>query len=299
MIARPMSFIALTVLAVFLSGCEQANSVAKIETVATVGGERISEVELNLAVSGLGELDESQIAEARTYLLGALIDQRLIAQAAKKAGLDKDPAVEISMAQASRQVLAEAYAEHNFKNVAKPAESEIADYYGRHPELFSGRRIYRVQELELRLDSSRLPELESQLKSSRSMGDLVSWVREQGIRSKTAMAVKPAEQIPAHLLDRLYKMKDGQVAILPGRRGHVLVQQLQDSQLKPVSLEQAKSAIERVLAAEKRKQAMEADLQKLRQVAEIEYATGYAPVAAPQPENGKTVSDTSKETPTE
>lgn len=299
MIARPVSFIGVTALALFLLGCEQANSVAKIETVATVGEDRISEVELNLAVSGLGDLDESQMAEAKGHLLSALIDQRLIAQAAKKAGLDRDPAVEISMAQASRQVLAEAYAERNFKDVAKPSESEIVDYYGRHPELFFGRRIYRVQELELRLDSSRLPELESRLKSSHSMGDLVSWVREQGIRSKSAMAVKPAEQIPAHLLDRLYKMKDGQVAILPGRRGHVLVQQLQDSQFKPVSLEQAKNAIERVLVAEKRKQAMEADLQKLRQAAEIEYATGYAPVAEPQPENGKVADGPSKETPTE
>lgn len=299
MIARPVSFIGITALALFLSGCEQANSVAKIETVATVGGDRISEVELNLAISGLGDLDESQMAEAKAHLLSALIDQRLIAQAAEKAGLDKDPAVEISMAQASRQVLAEAYADRSFKDVAKPAESEIADYYGRHPELFSERRIYRVQELELRLDSSRLPELESRLKSSHSMGDLVSWVREQGIRSKSAMAVKPAEQIPAHLLDRLYKMKDGQVAILPGRRGHVLVQQLQDSQFKPVSLEQAKNAIERVLVAEKRKQAMEADLQKLRQAAEIEYATGYAPVAELQRDNDKIADGPSKETPTE
>lgn len=298
MIARPVSFIAVTALALFLLGCERPNPVAKIETVATVGGDRISAVELNLAVSGLGDLDESQTAEAKGHLLRALIDQRLIAQAAKEAGLDKDPAVEVSMAQASRQVLAEAYAERNFKDVATPAEREIADYYGRHPELFSERRIYRLQELELRLDSSRLPELESQLKSSRSMGDLVSWVRQQGIRSKTAMAVKPAEQIPAHLLARLYKMEDGQVMILPGRRGHVLIQQLQDSQFKPVSLEQAKNAIERVLVAEKRKQAMEADLQKLRQAAEIEYATGYAPVAELQPENGKIVNDPSKETPT-
>ncbi len=42
-------------------------------------------------------------------MVQALIDQRLVAQA-KKAGLDKEPAVEVAMAQASRQVLAEAYA---------------------------------------------------------------------------------------------------------------------------------------------------------------------------------------------
>jgi EpsD family peptidyl-prolyl cis-trans isomerase len=278
------TFIALTALAVFLSGCEKPATDAtgpavKSETVATVGGDKISEAELNVAVSGLGELDETQAAEAKPRVLQALIDQRLVAQAAKSAGLDKEPKVGFAMAQASRQVLAEAYAERSFKDVAKPSESEIADYYSQHPELFSQRRIYRIQELELKLDPSRMAEVEAKLKSSHSMGDFVNWIKEQGIEGKTAMAVKPAEQIPAPLLARLSQMKDGQVTILPGRPGHVLVQQLQESQLQPASLEQAHDAIERALVVEKRKELMAADLKKLREAAKVEYATGYAPAA--------------------
>ena len=271
------SFIALTILAVLVSGCEKPATAVKNETVATAGGDKIGEAELNLALSGLGELSEAQTAEAKTRLLQALIDKRLVAQAAKRAGLDKEPAVAAAMAQASRQVLVEAYAERSFKDVAKPAETEIADYYNQHPELFSQRRIYRIQELDLKLDPSRLSEVEAMLKGSHSMGDFVNWVKEQGIEGKTAVAVKPAEQIPAPLLDRLSQMKDGQVTILPGRPGHVLVQQLQESQLQPASLEQAHNAIERALMAEKRKGLMEADLKKLRQAAKIEYASGYAP----------------------
>lgn len=278
------TFIALTALAVLLSGCEKPATDAtvpavKSETVATVGGDKISAAELNVAVSRLGELDEMQAAEAKTRVLQALIDQRLVAQAAKSAKIDKEPEVGFAMAQASRQVLAEAYAERSFKDVAKPSESEIADYYSQHPELFSERRIYRIQELELKLDPSRMSEVEAKLKSSHSMGDFVNWIKEQGIEGKTAMAVKPAEQIPAPLLARLSQMKDGQVTILPGRPGHVLVQQLQESQLQPASLEQAHNAIERALITEKRKELMAADLKKLREAAKVEYATGYAPAA--------------------
>lgn len=274
-----VSFIALTFLAVLVSGCEKPDAPAKSETVATVAGDKISEAELNLALSGLGELSEAQTAEAKTRLLQALIDQRLVAQAAKKAGLDKEPEVAVAMAQASRQVLAEAYAERSFKDVAKPSETEIADYYNQHPELFSQRRIYRIQELELKLDPSRMSEVEAKLKSSHSMGDFVIWVKEQGIEGKTAVAVKPAEQIPPPLLDRLSQMKDGQVTVLPGRPGHVLIQQLQESQLQPASLEQAKNAIEQALMAEKRRELMEADLKKLREAAKIDYASGFAPAA--------------------
>jgi EpsD family peptidyl-prolyl cis-trans isomerase len=269
--------IALTAFTALLSGCEKPATAVKGETVATVAGDKISESELNLAVSRRGELDEAQAAEAKSRLLQALIDQRLVAQAAEKAGLDKDPAVAVAMEQASRQVLAEAYAERSFKDVAQPTEAEIAAYYEQHPELFSQRRIYRIQELELKLESSRMTEVEARLKSAHSMGDFVNWLKEQDIEGKSAVAVKPAEQIPATLLARLSRMKDGQVTILPGRPGHVLIQQLQESQLQPVSLEQAKSAIERALVTQKRKELMEADLKKLREAAKIDYASGYAP----------------------
>ena len=273
------SFIALAILAVLASGCEKPATAVKSETVATVDGDKIGEAELNLALSGLGALGEAQTAEAKIRLLQALVDQRLVAQAAKKSGLDKAPAVVIAMEQASRQTLVEAYAERSFKDVANPSETEIAEYYNRHPELFSQRRIYRIQELDLTLEPSRLPEVDARLKSSHSMGDFVNWVKEQGIDGKTAVAVKPAEQIPAPLLDRFSQMKDGEVTILPGRPGHVLIQQLQESQLQPVSLEQAKNAIEQALMIQKRKGMMEADLKKLREAARIEYASGYAPVA--------------------
>lgn len=276
---RYAPLIALTAIAILISGCEKPATAVKSETVASVGDEKITQAELDAALARLGELSEAQTAEATGKLLQALIDQRLIAQAAQKAGLDKEPVVEIAMANASRQVLAEAYAERNFKDVAKPSDTEIAEYFEQHPELFSQRRIYRIQELDLQVEASRMADVEAKLKTSHSLGDFVNWVKEQGIEGKTAVAVKPAEQIPAALLARLSQMKDGQVAVLPGRPGHVVIQQLQESQLQPVTLEQARNAIERALTTQKRKELMEADLKKLREAAKIEYATGYAPAA--------------------
>jgi len=282
------TLIALTTLTVLLSGCEKPASSNKTETVATVAGDEISEAELNLALSRLGELSEAQTAEARSKVLQALIDQRLVAQAAEKAGLDKESAVEIAVAHAGRQVLAEAYAERNFKDVAKPTDTEITEYFNQHPELFSERRIYRIQELDLAVDPSRLAEVEARLKSSHSIGDFVNWVKEQGIEGKSAVAVKPAEQIPAALLARLSQMKDGEVALVPARPGHVVIQQLLESQMQPVSLEQSHSAIERALITQKRKELMEADLKKLREAAKIEYTSGYAPAADVQATGEKT-----------
>lgn len=277
--SRYASLVALTAVAVLLSACEKPAPGAKSETVATVAGDKISQTELDLAVSRMGTLNEAQTAEAKRKLLQALIDQRLVAQAAQKAGIDKDPAVELVMAQASRQALAEAYVERNFKDVAKPTEDEIAAYYNQHPELFSQRRIYRIQELDLQVEPSRVAEVETRLKSSHSMGDFVNWVKEQGIDGKTAVAVKPAEQIPTPLLARLSQMKDGEVTVISTRPGQLLIEQVLESQLQPVTQAQVQSAIERALMTEKRKELMEADLKKLRDATPVEYASGFAPAA--------------------
>lgn len=277
-------FLTLAVAAVLLSGCEKPAVTETSPMVAKVEGETIGASELDQAVSRLGELSESQHAEARSKLLQALIDQRLVAEAARKAGLDKEPEVALAMAQASREALTEAYAERLTKDVAAPTDAEIADYYAQHPELFSQRRIYRVQELELQVDAARAAEVEEALKTSQSLGDFVAWVRAQGIEGKTATIVRPAEQIPAPLLARLAQMRDGQVTLIPARPGYVVIHQLVESQLQSVTQEQARQAIERALRAQKRKDQLEAEVKKLREAAKIEYAEGYAPAAAPKAE---------------
>lgn len=272
---RHAPLIAATALTVALSACEQPVSSPRVA--ATVGGEPISEVELNRAVSRLGSLSAAESAQARGKVLEALIDQNVVSNAAKSAGLDKDPEVALALQQAQRQVLVEAYMERLFKSVAKPADGEISDYYARHPELFSERRVYRIQEMELQMAPTRLPEVEARLRLSPNPADFAAWLRTQGIDGKAGVVVKPAEQIPSAILAQLKNMKDGQVTALATGPGQISVLQLQGSQTQPVTLDQAREAIEQVVLSEKRKSLMEAEIRKLRSSGSIEYASGFAP----------------------
>ena len=283
---RYAPIMATTALAVILSACEQPMTAPKEAIVATVGDEVIGETELNRAVSRLGKLDETESAQVRGKVLEALVDQRLVSGAARSAKLDKEPEVALALQQAQRQVLVEAYMERLFKDMAQPSDSEINDYYTRHPELFSARRIYRIQQLDLQMASSRLPEVEARLKQSRDLADFADWLRSQGIDGKAGVVVKPAEQLPAAILSQLRNMKDGQVTLLAMEPGRISVLQLQGSQARPVSLEQARGAIERVLQGEKRKALVETEIKKLRSSGKINYSSGFAP-AVPGTQGGK------------
>jgi EpsD family peptidyl-prolyl cis-trans isomerase len=279
-IHRALLLAAVTALSVALAACEQPATTAQGAMAAKVGGEIISEAELSRAVARLGKLNAAESAQARGKVLEALIDQHLVSNAARNAKLDKDPVVALAMQQAQRQVLVEAYLERLFKDLAAPADTEIQDYYARHPELFAQRKLYRVQELELQLDPARIAEVEAQLKQSRTLAEFAEWLKAQGIDGKAAGGVRPAEQIPAPMLAQLAKMQVGQVAVMPMGGNRVSVLQLQDSQPQPVTLEQARSAIERVLLNEKRKTLMEAEISKLRASGKLEYASGFAPAVA-------------------
>lgn len=283
---RQLVPIVATSLIFALAGCEKPAKTKASPVVASVGEEKITEAELDFALAKLGHLSPEEAKAARVKLLEAWIDQHLAAQAAKKAGLDKAPNVAMAIEQARRQILAEAYAESLVKDLPKPTESEIVAYFNQHPELFTQRRLFRV--LEIDVDAGgRLADLENQLKQSATLNDFITWLQQQGLHGNSATAVRTSEQIPAPLLQRLASMKDGQVTLLPGKNGHVVVQQLLGSQPAPVTLEQARPAIERLLLAQKRKAILDAELKKLRQATKIQYAEGYSPVPAPGAQDAK------------
>jgi peptidyl-prolyl cis-trans isomerase C len=74
--------------------------------VATVGGEPIHLAEVREAMAGLPA--QAQTMPPQTlfpYVLDQLIDSRILTQAARKAGLDKDPAVQRQIAAAADRVL--------------------------------------------------------------------------------------------------------------------------------------------------------------------------------------------------
>ena len=270
--------IAALSLCVSLAACEQPTSNANEKIVATVGSELITENELNQALSRLGPRNEAVAAEVRSKVLEALIDQRLVAAAAKSTGMDKQPEVARALQQVQRQVLFDAYMERVYKDMPKPADAEINDYYSLHPELFSARKLYRIQEIELRMPSSRLAEVEARLKQDRSLAAFSDWLKAQEIESKSGVGVKPAEQIPGVLLAQIKDMKDGQVTVLATGPESISVLQVLGSQVQPVTLEQARAAIERVLQSAKRKTLLGTEINKLRGQGKIKYASGFAPV---------------------
>lgn len=260
-----------------LAGCDDKKGAeaASGSLAAKVNGEKIAvqAIESELAKAGLKQAAESQ--DAANRVLDILLGQRLLVQQARKTGLDKDPEVTRALQAAENQVLAQAYVEKLTANAAKASDSEITAYYDKHPELFSERRIYRLQEILIQVGPESVDAVKARLADGANLNDLAQWLKSQNIPARGTQSVKSAEQLPLELAARLHPLKDGQAITLESPRQITLLA-ITGSQSQPLSREQARPAIERFLLAEHKRALARAELDKLRAAAKIEYVAPYA-----------------------
>ena len=227
-----------------LAGCgEKKGAEAQPGKVAAkVNGEVINAQEVETELAKVGVTGSGQSQDAANLMLNAMVEQRLYVQKAKKDGLDRDAKVIQALQAAERQVLAQATLTKLTENAAKPGDAEISAYYDKHPELFSERRIYRLQEIMIQVSPENAGAVKARLGSGGNLNDLVGWLKSQNIPARGVQSVKSAEQLPLELAAKLHPLKDGQAITLEGPT-HITILAVTGSQTQPIAREQAKPMV--------------------------------------------------------
>lgn len=245
------------------------------QVAAKVNGNELTVHQINFALQRIPNLDKSQSQAASLQVARNLVDQELLVQKAMKDKLDRDPMVVQAIDAARRQILAEAYMGRKLGTPAAPSDAEITDYYNKHPELFSNRKLYRLQEISIKAPKDKHDAIRAQMSASKTLNDFGAWLKAENLPSKAAQGVKPAEQLPLQILPRLAQMSNGQAMMVNAPDG-LLVVVLADTQKQPVTLEQARPVISRLLQTQARQQVAKAELDALKSVAKIEYVGEFA-----------------------
>lgn len=243
---------------------------APAQVAARVNGVELTMQQVNFALQRIPNLDKDQSAAASLQVVRNLVDQEVIAQKALTDKLDRDPEVVQALDAARRQILAETYMSRKLGKPAEPTEAEVTEYFDAHPELFSKRKIYRLQELSVKAPQDKHEAIRTQLAASKTLNDFAEWLKAENLPVKAAQGVKAAEQLPQTLLPKLAEMPDGQALVVNSPDG-LLVIVLADSQVQPVTMEQAKPIIVRLLQKQARQKAAKAELDTLKTAAKIDY----------------------------
>jgi hypothetical protein len=202
--------------------------------------------------------------------------------------LDRSPEVVMAIESARREILARAYIEQVTASMAKPTVDEAKKYYSEHPQLFSERRVYNIQEIVLPASAGVGEELRSMLDSGKSMENIAQWLKGKDIKFAAGTATRSAEQIPLELLPKIHPLQVGQGLILQSPQT-VTVMRLVAAQSVPVTEEAALPRIQQVLGNQRAMEAAKQEFKTLKAKAKITYMGEFSDAAtssASQPAAG-------------
>jgi EpsD family peptidyl-prolyl cis-trans isomerase len=275
-----------------LSACGKKDE-PKVATqvAAKVGSEEISVHQINqiLSRSNTNGATAEAIKARSREVLETLIDQQLAINEATEAKLHRSPEVVAQIEAAKRDILARAYIQSLTSSLSKPSPEEVKKYYAEHPQLFSERRVFNVQEIIAPVAPGVVEALRAAAASNKPIEQIAADLTAKDIKFKGGSASRAAEQIPLEILPTVHALKDGQTTVLEAPKTVTLLH-LVSSQNAPVTEAIALPRIEQFLSNQRASEAVSAKLKALRAGATITYLgdfagtptkTNEAPVAKP------------------
>lgn len=236
---------------------------------ARSGGETVSAARVK---SDLAQNESVMRApSARTAVPASVraADQELLAQEALQGRLDRDVQVAQAIESSRRQILAQAYVERTIPSAPSASPQEIEKFYAENPALFGKRRLYRIFELVVVVPPTQLSALQDEVAGAKDLAQVVRWLDSRKLSFEAAMSSRPAEQIPMNILQRLFVMHHGQIAMFPNAMG-ASVLRLEQVTETPLSEKQAGAGIAKYLLNRRRIDLVHAAVAKLREKAKVD-----------------------------
>lgn len=269
-LSRMGKFALILLMLGLIASCGKKNGDEKTsQSIVRVNGDEITIHQLNNELQR-ANVQPSQQEAAGKQITQKLVDRQILVQEALKNKLDRNPRVMDTIENAKLQILAQAYLEDKVSSIAKPTEAEIADYHAKHTDIFANRKVYVMDEVVFAVGADKVAELQSFSNSAKTMDDVNKWLDANQIKSARTQTAHAAETLPPELLSKLSKMAVGDL-IFVNANGRTIAGRMVEIKEVPISEVDSKPLIERILTAQKRKQAAEAEMTRLRSAAKIEY----------------------------
>ncbi len=236
------------------------------QSIVRVNSDEITVLQLNNELQR-ANVQAGQQDEAGRQIVKALVDRQILAQAAHKDKLDRNPRVMQAIESAKTQILAQAYLENKLANLPKPTGPEVDAYRSAHTDIFANRKVYIMDELAFAPEGKDIQAVSG---SAKTLDDVIHWLDANQIKHARAQASHASETLPPELLAKFGKMVDGDIIFI-NANGHTVAGRMLEIKDQPISEKDSIPLIERILQEQKRKLAAEDEMTRLRTAAKINY----------------------------
>lgn len=269
---RKKMILALGVLTI----CSACQKKAEGQTVALVNEEEITASELNAELTASNAPAEADKKEVTNRTLQGLIDRRLLADQARKEGIDRSPEFIARQRRMSDELLIGMLASRQLDTSKVPTEAEIAAMQAKQPQFFAQREVWRLQQLQY--DTPRDPAVQKRILDTNSLDELAAVLTAARVPFRRTNNQLVTSQIPTEMYPQLAALRPGEPFIVPaGNRSVASV--IASRQPVPLTGPGARTEAANMIRRENSTRMLEQRLKDLRAAATIEYKEGFGPAA--------------------
>jgi EpsD family peptidyl-prolyl cis-trans isomerase len=243
---------------------------AENQLVATVNGQDVTVRDVWAATAS--NLKNTNIKSVEPAAIRNLIDLKLLAQQAKRQGVDAEPDSLALARHAQDLVLSQRLIAHWSAQVPQPSEQEVRQFVAMNPQIFSQRRLYSLDQIET--DQNNLSPAD--LAPLHSMDDVIYFLRRHDRKFQRRSTILDTMTLRLETAREIAMLAPGE-PFVANRGVTTIIRSVKDFEIAPVSDDQRLLIAMVMLKRENDVKFVRQKLRKLRLNAKIEYGHGFAP----------------------
>jgi EpsD family peptidyl-prolyl cis-trans isomerase len=244
------------------------------QTVAVVNGDEITASELNAELAGANLPPDADKKLVTSRALQSLIDRRLLADQAKKDGVDRSPEFISRQRRATEELLIGMLANRQMEAGKLPTDNEISAIQAKYPQLFAKREVWALDQLQFRSSSDAA--FQAKLMKSKTLEEIATVLSGAGIPFQRGRNQLNTTLIPADMYPRLAGLPIGQPFIVPDG-GRSVASAILSRSPAPLAGPTARTEAVNLIRRQSGTQLLEKRLKDVRATAKIDYKAGFAP----------------------
>lgn len=260
-------------LALVASAC---NKKAEGQTVAVVNGEEITATELNAELAAAKLPQDVDKDQARSRVLQAMIDRRLLAQQAKSDGVDKSPEFLNRQRKMTEELLINMFASRQTDTAKLPSDADIQKFETSHPWIFANRELWNLDQLRFVMPSDTA--VRKQIADANTLEELAAILSKAGVDFARQKNRLDTAVIPQNIYGQLSTVGSEPFIVPVGNQAVASV--IVSREPAPLSGEKAKTLAVSAMRRDRTNTLVADRLKSARESAKIEYKEGFAPSAA-------------------
>jgi EpsD family peptidyl-prolyl cis-trans isomerase len=272
-------------LALVASGCD-SGSAPKAPTgqvVATVAGQEITVRQLQAELSRAVAVPPAQQKEQRRAALNFIVERTVLADEARKEGIDKDPEFILLNQRAADTLLVQQLQAKIAAGVPAPTAEEATRFQNDNPNMFAERKIFDVEQIRMNVPSDR--SVLAKLQPLKTLDEVANLLTENKIAFQRGTASIDAIAQTPKLVNAIMALPPQEVFVFPAGN-QILVNQIRGTRVQPFTGEAADKYALNVLKLERTQTAVQRQMAAIiaKAKSQIQVAKEYqAPTKAPAP----------------